>query len=277
MRTLLLIVSLFVFGYAWSNEPTKQNASERNNAKTETTNSANDAKNISLISHSGVIPVTNVNNINAACDENNKANNEECQRIIDNSEYTIIYGHKIKITDGLLVLFTAFLVLVTAALIVVGWIQACRLQETIESNERMERAYLFLEKINVERREPPDVPNAWYICLKFKNVGRTPAIIKEYIANIKNLAELPEIPSYDDVTGFEHINTLAPQKGFWTRKFGPGIPSTPDGYDIRYIVYGRLIYEDTQGGLHKTGFALEVSAHLPMAHQHNNSAYNYHT
>src|SRR5271170_2169488 len=64
----------------------------------------------------------------------------------------------------------------------------------------LERPWLFLESAEVTRRAPPDVPNAWYVSLKWKNVGRTPAIDIQCTFKIEDENTLPKLPDYNNLS-----------------------------------------------------------------------------
>ena len=88
------------------------------------------------------------------------------------------------IFNGIVALFTAVLSLSTIGL----WTATARSAKIAEKAlTELDRPWLVLEAAKVTRRDPPTVPNNWYICFKWKNVSRSPAIITNNIVKFVDL------------------------------------------------------------------------------------------
>jgi len=140
-----------------------------------------------------------------------------------------------------------------------------------------DRPWLFIETIMVRRTDPPNIPNIWSVSFGWKNGGRFPAIVEECIIKIEDIDLMPSIPNYE--RGFparcKHIigvGDIAETTGL-----GPARNRTltKNGQAIRFIVYGRMTYKELNGKIHHTGFAEEISAHLPASTPYRNKAYEY--
>jgi len=145
----------------------------------------------------------------------------------------------------------------------------------------LERPWLFMEAVRVERREGapinPEIPNNWFISFKWRNVGRAPAVIEDCIAKIEPTDMLPENPDYTNASKLGCPSTVAKDAEFETRQIGPGGEEkrVKDGKPINLTVYGRLTYSELNGMRHNTGFAMDVSPALPAASTHKNKRYEY--
>lgn len=139
-----------------------------------------------------------------------------------------------------------------------------------------ERPWIFLERIKVTRREPPPIPNSWFIGFSLKNIGRTPAIIEDCIVRIEDIDTLPEFPSYENAFPLACNHTVAANIEFETSEIGKSPEGgMKNGKPINYVVFGRLTYKELNGKVHHTGFAVEVSPHLPAATGFRNKNYTY--
>ncbi|HKA75486.1 MAG TPA: hypothetical protein VKD19_00110 [Pseudolabrys sp.] len=145
----------------------------------------------------------------------------------------------------------------------------------------LERPWLFMEKARVERREGPPINprlfNNWYISFYWRNVGRAPALIEECTVKIESTDMLPNIPDYANASQLICPSTVAKDIEFETNQIGPADPKrTKDGKAVNLTVYGRLTYKGLGGNLHHTGFAVDVSPHLPAFSTHaKNKKYEY--
>jgi hypothetical protein len=159
--------------------------------------------------------------------------------------------------------------------------QAQELKRSADATERtlteLERPWLFLESAKVTRCEPPDVPNAWYVGLKWKNVGRTPAINIKCMFRIEDENILPNKPDYSNESLLSSRDTAAPDQEFETGEVGPATGQAKDGKPIHYVFFGRIIYEELNGKVHHTGFAFAVSPHIPAISGYKNDTYCYHS
>ncbi len=185
---------------------------------------------------------------------------------------------------GQLAQFTWYLVLIGCGQLIifilqlmVFGLQAKRLRQTVDSVGRIERPYLFVEKVRVRRRAPLNVPNSWFISFQWRNVGRMPALVKECIIKFEDRDILPDVPDYTKASPLRCKQTVASNMTFMTGEIGPSPErGIKNGKPIRFIAFGRITYAELTGKVHKTGFAVEVSAHLPASSTFDNAAYEYH-
>ena len=186
-----------------------------------------------------------------------------------------------------IVFFTGFLTLVTAAL---AWYTS-RLykatvalsedaKKTFERQSNLERPWLFMEKVRVERREgapiQPQIPNNWYISFIWRNIGRSPALIEGCAFKIEDTSTLQEPPDYSNASELTCPSSVAAGVEFETSKVGPAPEKgIKNGKSINLTIYGRLTYKELNGQLHHTGFAMDVSPHLPAANTSKCKNYEY--
>lgn len=217
-------------------------------------------------------------------EEEKKEEREERERnaIIDGNLVKFT-GQLAKYTFGLF-LATILLAVGTLGLVWVAYRQSrdtADLKEIssrqIASMENLERPWLFNYRVYVERREgapiQPNLANNWYISFHWINVGRAPAVIDECICRIQDKDTLPDIPDYTNGTNLNVPNTVAKDVTFETSKIGPGQTRVKGGEPINFIVYGRLTYRELNGKVHQTGFAIEVSPHLPACNTYKKYEY----
>lgn len=142
-----------------------------------------------------------------------------------------------------------------------------------------ERPWVFRDIVTVTW--PPYVPrtavNAWFVSLKWKNVGRSPALLKAGIFKIANVKDLPPTPDYSGGSPLSLVAALAQGADYDTQPVGTGAPQPTDGTVIQYVFYGRIEYTEMNGKDHASGFAIMLGTHFPAAQDYNNDAYNYYT
>lgn len=164
-----------------------------------------------------------------------------------------------------------------------GWLAFQAVQEQIrqerEREMRMERPWLFLEGATISRRELPGqpiTPNNWSIKLRWKNVGRSPAIVERCEFKLTDRGIIPAQPDYNNSGDLLTPAMIAQDTEFETNEVGPG-PSigTKNGQPVQFIFFGRQTYKDLTGIIHRTGFAVEVSPHIAAFVPHHNRAYDY--
>jgi hypothetical protein len=164
------------------------------------------------------------------------------------------------------------------------------MQASIKIAERAltdyERPWLFLEGAKVTRRDShkwqpapggdvlesaPPIPNDWYISLQWRNIGRTPALVQDCIFKIQDKESLPATPDY---TGsgppLSCQRTVAADERFSTGEVGPA-----PGRTNLLVFFGRMTYEELNGRVHHTGFALEVAPMMPVFGPYISNAYDY--
>ncbi len=140
----------------------------------------------------------------------------------------------------------------------------------------LERPWIFLEKHRIVRREgapiQPSLLNNYWISLSFRNNGRSPAFITNLAFKITETNELPAVPDYSSCTNTLRCPaTLAAGKMFESNQVGPS-----PGKDVQYTIFGKLTYKDMAGIEHHTGFAIDISPHLPAASTNRNELYDFH-
>ena len=159
---------------------------------------------------------------------------------------------------------------------------ALRQVEIAEKALHVERPWLIVDGAHVTRREPPDVPNAWFLKIKCKNIGRTPAIVDKCTVCFSPMEKLGDVPDYSNGENYGAPNSVSVGGEFDLQEFGPGAGPArvgADGKGHRIIVYGVLTYHALGGAdeAHKTGFSMEVSAHIPAITSYPGKAYDYYT
>lgn len=145
----------------------------------------------------------------------------------------------------------------------------------------LERPWIFVQGAHIARRENPTegiIPNFYWIHFRCKNVGRAPAIMGESLIFCRDRAELTATPDYSGQS-LPIIWPLTIEDGieFESSQFGPASQprNTPASDVITYVIYGRLTYTSLNGDTHHTGFAIEVSPHMPAFQLCGDKAYNY--
>lgn len=178
-------------------------------------------------------------------------------------------------TEWILVYATLLLVAVTCALAIytaklfratVLLAEDARLSSERQNN--IERPWIFISQARVVRREGvpinPNLPNNWYISFVFKNIGRTPALIKTCVTTIAIKGELLEFPNYEGCNELVTQSSLSASESFETDQFGPSPEKTIiNGETANLVVYGKITYTQLNGTEHETGFAVDVSPNFP--------------
>ena len=164
-----------------------------------------------------------------------------------------------------------------------GWLAFEAVQEQIrqerEREMRLERPWLFLEGATVSRRDiqgQPPIPNSWFAKLRWKNLGRSPAIIERCEFKLADKDTIPTQPDYSDPGDLLTPAMVAQNTEFDTNDVGPASHvTTKDGQPVQFVFFGRLTYKDLSGVLHHTGFAIEIAPHMAAFIPHHNRAYDY--
>lgn len=87
---------------------------------------------------------------------------------------------------------------------------------------------------------------------------------------------MPEFPDLSKMQDFGCQRIVAADRAFDTREIGPGEPKRMKGdKEVFFIVFCRLTYKDLSGTIHHTGFAVEVSPHMPVSSNYRNKNYEY--
>jgi hypothetical protein len=138
----------------------------------------------------------------------------------------------------------------------------------------LERPWIFLEGSTVTRRDgkpASSIPNNWYVSLRFKNVGRMPAIIEKCLFEIRPKTELPDKPVFSDKPGLGTPVNLDSGESFDTQPVGPSVQK-----DELLVFYGKITYTELNGRAHETGFALQVPPNMAApCIALNNKTYGY--
>lgn len=200
------------------------------------------------------------------------------------SEFWVIIGHRLKITDSLLVIFTLFLFFATFAL----WWSTHRLWKSGEkqiaiakqSSDALvaaERAQLFIlmDYSNVEQKirdwigscsvgdDGSHLAGSFHVSYWIKNFGKTPAVIKEISHEISFMTDLmPEpyyiaipssaLPSRYVIEAGGHTDPIACQS---TANWPIGVVRGVANRECSIWFIGRVVYDDVMGGKnHETGF-----------------------
>lgn len=187
----------------------------------------------------------------------------------------------------LLFIATALLVIATAGLVVFGFIQSSDSKRSIAAAETsaavaeraltdLERPWLFLASVSI-RFNPSATgllePNRWFLKLHWKNVGRAPAIVDECLFSIELKKNLPETPVYNPDLKLNCQHTIAEKETVETNEVGPARRQDEE----ILVFFGRMTYRELGGKKHETGYAIEVSPHMPAYSPHDSSKYNYYT
>jgi hypothetical protein len=159
--------------------------------------------------------------------------------------------------------------------------QAKELRRSADATEGaltdLERPWIFVEgaKVNMERSMRPlgpPLPNDWFITLRLRNVGRMPALMSECVFKIEEKAKLPRTPDHQNAQLLSCPAAISVNRTAETGAVGP-VPRNPNQLGF----YGRISYRELNGKTHYTGFALEVSPHIPAFVGHANDTYYYHS
>ena len=182
--------------------------------------------------------------------------------------------------DWWIVLFTGILAWYTSRLYKATVALSKDAQKTAKRQNSLERPWLFMEKIRVERREgapiKPEMANNWWVSFNWRNIGRSPALIESCVFHIEDTNNFPKIPDYVTASKLTCPSTVAAGIAFETSKVGPAVERQAIGKEaICLTVYGRLTYKELNGQRHHTGFAVDVSPHLPASSTSKHKDYEY--
>lgn len=109
---------------------------------------------------------------------------------------------------------------------------------------RMERPWLFLEDATVSRRELPGqpiTPNNWVIKLRWKNVGRSPAIVERCEFKLTDRDIIPAQPDYSNSGDLLTPAMVAQDTEFDTNEVGPA-PNigTKNGQPVQFVFFWQI-------------------------------------
>jgi hypothetical protein len=153
-------------------------------------------------------------------------------------------------------------------------------RDEFKATTNLERPWLFIERVRVQRREGPPIDpslaNNWYISFFWRNIGRSPALIETCIIKIDPENSLSEVPDYANASPLSCQSSLAVGAELETAQIGPSPEKgIKNGQAVQLTIYGRLTYKELNGTTHNTGFAMNVSPHLPAASTNPKKGYEY--
>jgi hypothetical protein len=140
-----------------------------------------------------------------------------------------------------------------------------------------ERPWLFLESASVKMRDPETmtvIRNNWFIKLRFKNVGRAPAVVTDCLCKINAMKTLGQFPDYGGAFQLGVQRTISVGEMVETDETGPA-PTEENRKGEELVFFGRLVYSELNGRTHATGFALRVSPYMPATVPYQNRNYDY--
>jgi len=174
-----------------------------------------------------------------------------------------------------LAIFTGVLAVSTVGLWIVTWrsarSQSLDMQRSLRIANRqartaertlieLERPWVFLQGATIRRRDLPGTgitPNYFWVKLRWKNIGRAPALIEECLFQFVYMDQLPPEPIYRKEAGFSCPSSVTVDGEIDTNEVGP-----PSGENKIYVLYGRLAYKELNGTIRHTGYAIEISPHM---------------
>src|SRR5262249_28170215 len=158
--------------------------------------------------------------------------------------------------------FTLLLVIFTAALVWVGWLQRRTLDETLRSNRVVERAYVGMSHVPGSFQLSPGPPFTAQVRLRVKNHGNTPARVTAVSSAclagptaIPMPATAPDMTpqpdsSYFLVAGDEFFLTTPPSP-----VPAPATHAQVQAGTVTLYLIGRVDYEDQFGQRHRCSYA----------------------
>ena len=182
---------------------------------------------------------------------------------------------KVGWTQAGLFMFQAVLFIAQAAFLALGFRASARAANVAErSLIDYERPWIFRDIVTVTWRNTPGVRyNDWTISLKWKNVGRMPAMITECVFEIEEVGNLPARPDYRLAHHLNIVGSLTVGQDFDTNPVGP---ATGDTVMRELVFFGRLTYREMNGTEHHSGFGLRLVPFAAGTIEHGaDAAYNY--
>lgn len=167
-------------------------------------------------------------------------------------------------SESLLVLFTALLAVFTCILVRVGYLQRRTLDETLRSNEIIERAYVGLSHEPPGLAVLPTIPLTARVSVRVKNHGRTPASVTGIsLSLLISSAPLPPESPYDPTSRVAAVLTAGDE-------FFVALPITAsqlaqiDAGATAYVL-GYVEYRDQfgRGQVHRCRYARRYDAQSP--------------
>lgn len=264
LLSVFLIASLSLGNGEVQQQPSK-NAPEREiDTKIKTNGVVNNKKQSD--SHQNTSPT-----VPAAIPKDNNSIKDTQPSKEEGTESFLLWGYRFKITDVLLVVFTALLwsstrklwkEAVTASSIAKKSADAALL--TAQNMERTERAYVKMSHTDPGLiLKEGETTESYEVEVKIENCGKTPAMVTE--ARLRFMAHdydnpLPLTIDYTDSDAAERPSSafLVPTDYFFIRR---GSPMDKHGairnHQKRLILFGYVDYTDIFGQQHRAGYARE--------------------
>ena len=140
----------------------------------------------------------------------------------------------------------------------------------------LERPWVFLQGASIRSRikipGAPIIPNNFFVKLHFRNIGRAPALTERCLFRFGRKVDLPEGPVYIQQSGLTLPSSISVNETVETNEVGP----SPGSEDI-LVLYGKLIYTELNGEVRETGFAIEISPHMPAFSRYPGEKYTFYT
>lgn len=161
-------------------------------------------------------------------------------------------------SEGIIAAFTVVLAISTIAL----WDatqQSAKIAERALSEH--ERPWLFLDAVKIERRDHEGrspIPNNYFVTLRWKNIGRSPAVIHNCGFVFEDYTKLAENPDYSRCSPLGAPRTVAVGENFETNPVGP-VPGPKNTQEL--AMWGRVTYAELGGRKHNSGYAIRISPH----------------
>ncbi len=126
-----------------------------------------------------------------------------------------------------------------------------------------ERPWLFMLGSTVSRRDLPGqapIPNNYFVNLRWKNVGRSPAVIRDCRFIFEDYTAMANEPDYSRCLQFGLPRTVA--VGEEIEMQNPVGPAPGPNNAAEKAMWGKVIYAELGGKTHTTGFCIRVSQYI---------------
>src|SRR5271163_3868496 len=211
----------------------------------------------------------------------------------DNASYkTDQWAHKyycdIRIADFFIALFTAMLAAVTILVVVVGWIQARHLRQSVNAAREsadvlanIESPYLFVTSVQLAHLTVGPLGTYPRIDYNFGNHGKTPAVLRELCGEMHLISSLPLSPLYnpDKIARGNQVISAGLNSNIYsanlTGEFGDAEHIAFMNGERTFFIFGYAKYDDVFGRCHSFGFAFRVVHPGGDFIEDGGNAYNY--
>ncbi|WP_158925469.1 hypothetical protein [Acidisphaera sp. S103] len=194
-----------------------------------------------------------------------------------------------KWTDIIQAISAAVVAMLTVALVCINRRQTEHIRRSTKAAQKAaamaeralsehERPWVFLEEIKVDLRQDP---GRWFnnhaTRLKWKNVGRSPGLLRSFEYKFIAENQLPNEPDYCDMRQFSIDPTLPVGKEFCTQPIYTPRTAISSEQPIEYVCFGRLTYAEMSGKEHRSGFAFLLAPGGALHIHYARGTYNYYT